>query len=212
MSLKYRHICFYVDYSGICIYAIGAGITYYNLYALPLTTSNTFPLSQFGFTVISFMVSLGVCLISCISRHYWKKKGAVVRTLAFAVNLTYNTSPGLWLFWQGQLPSRIYLIRQWSWYLMAITAYVFRIPEKFAPGKFDIVGHSHQWFHLFLSLGTVQQLNSLEYDLTMCDLKYLPSFTPCFSQTIGLMILAVISNLLVVSLCGYKLARHTKID
>ncbi|EDV24016.1 uncharacterized protein TRIADDRAFT_57064 [Trichoplax adhaerens] len=212
MSIKYRHTCFYIDYSGICIYAMGAGITYYNLYVLPNAPTNNYPLSQIAFTILSFGVSLSVCLVSCISRHYWRSTGAVIRTGAFAINLIFNTSPSLWLFWQNQLPSATHLVRQWSWYVAAITAYVFKIPEKFAPGKFDVIGHSHQWFHVFLSLGTVEQINSLEFDVNACRPKYMPSDAPSFFITIGSMMLAILLNALIVSICSYKLARHAKMD
>ncbi|XP_068309430.1 heptahelical transmembrane protein 3-like isoform X4 [Pyrus communis] len=33
--------------------------------------------------------------------------------------------------------------------------YVIRIPERWKPGKFDVVGHSHQIFHIFVVLGAL---------------------------------------------------------
>lgn len=33
--------------------------------------------------------------------------------------------------------------------------YVSRIPERWKPGKFDIAGHSHQIFHVFVVLGAL---------------------------------------------------------
>ncbi len=35
-------------------------------------------------------------------------------------------------------------------YGMGFVVFYFRIPERFAPGKFDTFLHSHQWWHVFV--------------------------------------------------------------
>lgn len=40
-------------------------------------------------------------------------------------------------------------------YLIIITAFLIyytKIPERWFAGKFDIIGHSHNWWHLFVIL------------------------------------------------------------
>ena len=39
--------------------------------------------------------------------------------------------------------------------LIGALMYIKRIPEKFYPGKFDIFGSSHQFFHLFVVAGII---------------------------------------------------------
>merc|ERR1712228_117349 len=51
---------------------------------------------------------------------------------------------------------RIFLPRIIFMYLMCGLAFLFyiaKIPEIFLPGKFDIFGSSHQWWHAFIFLG-----------------------------------------------------------
>ncbi|XP_009341247.2 heptahelical transmembrane protein 2 isoform X1 [Pyrus x bretschneideri] len=40
-------------------------------------------------------------------------------------------------------------------YASGAAFYVIRIPERWKPGKFDVVGHSHQIFHVFVVLGAL---------------------------------------------------------
>lgn len=40
-------------------------------------------------------------------------------------------------------------------------AYGFRIPEKYWPGRFDILGASHQWFHMFSATAAMVHLAGL---------------------------------------------------
>jgi adiponectin receptor len=42
--------------------------------------------------------------------------------------------------------------------------FINRIPERYAPGKFDIVGASHQWWHLAVwAAGSVWMEASIRY-------------------------------------------------
>ncbi|KAK8962152.1 hypothetical protein KSP40_PGU010562 [Platanthera guangdongensis] len=40
-------------------------------------------------------------------------------------------------------------------YLVGTGFYVSRVPERWRPGKFDLVGHSHQMFHVFVVAGAI---------------------------------------------------------
>tara|TARA_B100001093_G_scaffold422410_1_gene414965 strand:+ start:334 stop:675 length:342 start_codon:yes stop_codon:yes gene_type:complete len=43
-------------------------------------------------------------------------------------------------------------------YLIGITLYITRFPEKCNKGMFDIIGSSHQLFHIFVLLGGILSL------------------------------------------------------
>jgi predicted membrane channel-forming protein YqfA (hemolysin III family) len=40
-------------------------------------------------------------------------------------------------------------------YLLGTALYVLRIPERYLPGQFDILGNSHQLFHILTVVGTI---------------------------------------------------------
>ncbi|KAL6623282.1 hypothetical protein ACP70R_033161 [Stipagrostis hirtigluma subsp. patula] len=49
-------------------------------------------------------------------------------------------------------------------YGLGVAVYAARVPERWAPGRFDLVGHSHQLFHLFVVAGAyAHYLAGLEY-------------------------------------------------
>eukprot|EP01104_Vermistella_antarctica_P004127 TRINITY_DN14639_c0_g1_i1.p1 TRINITY_DN14639_c0_g1~~TRINITY_DN14639_c0_g1_i1.p1 ORF type:complete len:298 (-),score=36.28 TRINITY_DN14639_c0_g1_i1:48-941(-) len=43
----------------------------------------------------------------------------------------------------------------WLIYAVGMVLYITRYPEKWAPGCFDYWLHSHQWWHVFVALGTL---------------------------------------------------------
>ncbi|KIM93310.1 hypothetical protein OIDMADRAFT_46275 [Oidiodendron maius Zn] len=53
--------------------------------------------------------------------------------------------------------------------VMGAVSYSMRLPETFKPGRFDIYGHSHQIFHVFVVLGTTVHLAGI---LTAFDYNY----------------------------------------
>lgn len=45
--------------------------------------------------------------------------------------------------------------------MLGVALYAFRIPERFVPGKFDIMCHSHQFFHIAVIVGAYVHLHCL---------------------------------------------------
>lgn len=54
-----------------------------------------------------------------------------------------------------------WLILQGALYILGAFIYASRIPEKWYPGRFDLVGHSHQIFHVLVILAAVAHLRGL---------------------------------------------------
>ncbi|KAI9369899.1 hemolysin-III related protein [Aspergillus egyptiacus] len=56
----------------------------------------------------------------------------------------------------------------WTFYGAGVGLYAFRIPERFAPGKFDIWGSSHQIFHLAILCAMYTHQTALLQGFTTC--------------------------------------------
>ncbi|KAJ6816067.1 heptahelical transmembrane protein 4-like [Iris pallida] len=57
-----------------------------------------------------------------------------------------------------------YELAMGTFYGLGVAAYVARVPERWMPGRFDIVGHSHQLFHVLVIAGAyTHYLAGLEY-------------------------------------------------
>ncbi|XP_039137419.1 heptahelical transmembrane protein 4-like [Dioscorea cayenensis subsp. rotundata] len=58
----------------------------------------------------------------------------------------------------------VYELVMGSFYGLGVVVYAVRVPERWMPGKFDIVGHSHQIFHVLVIAGAYTHfLASLMY-------------------------------------------------
>ncbi len=71
---------------------------------------------------------------------------------------------GLWLYGVHELENRIglsWLVLQGALYVSGAAIYAARIPEKWKPGHFDIIGSSHQIFHVLVLLAAFSHLIGL---------------------------------------------------
>jgi len=59
------------------------------------------------------------------------------------------------------------LITMGSLYIFGAALYALRIPERLAPGYFDIFGHSHQIFHTLIVLADFMLLWNIRFSKTM---------------------------------------------
>jgi len=64
----------------------------------------------------------------------------------------------------GAVASAGYEALMGALYSLGVAVYAARVPERWAPGRFDLVGHSHQLFHLFVIAGAyAHYLAGVEY-------------------------------------------------
>merc|ERR1712115_33768 len=54
-----------------------------------------------------------------------------------------------------------WLVTQGVLYILGAGIYAARVPERFVPGRFDIVGSSHQIFHVLVLLAAAAHLKGL---------------------------------------------------
>ena len=112
------------------------------------------PLTKFCYvtTVASF----------CIVRLLFPSLGARSRTgrmLLFPAMALFGIVPMVhWILLRGYTSNVVQLFwwrfpLDWGIFSIGFVAYATRFPERLAPGKFDIWFHSHQWWHVFVSLG-----------------------------------------------------------
>lgn len=171
MSPRRRHVCFFCDYSAISVYSVGAGMAFYS-YGRPVHDGND-GLRFFSPSIYlsgSILVSFISTYFCCASRHRWAKMKYVIRTGCFVLAFFFNCSPYLYrvavdgidtidpLAWS-------YFKRHSVFYLIAALANTSRMPERLMPGVFDIIGHSHNFLHIFTALGVSDQFTAMEIEM-----------------------------------------------
>ena len=154
------HVCFMLDYCGISLYAYSAGIAYY-YYERPLTVS-FYDWEKINIA-IHVVITVGALFFSCMSRFLWGRYRYTIRALSFSPPFFINLTPVIlrWLECHGNecVPDSY-----WYHYLailftfLLVFHFVTKIPERLAPGKFDLFIQSHQLFHIFSALATTNQL------------------------------------------------------
>ena len=213
LSIKARHICFFIDYYAICLFVVGSSIAYV-CYALPCTfiaQKDFQAIFVYGSLLISF-VSLN---IACQTRFVpCGKIRKILRFSAFALPYIYLNIPVIYrilLLDKNDSPfeiqAKLHYSRHFIWAVISGLLYTSHAPECLFPGRFDIVGHSHQLFHLCSALGVREQFLGLWNDA-------ISSRKQCFSErtilagddlpvifgSMGILIVAIISGLLVIIL------------
>lgn len=164
------YVCFFLDYAALSLYSWGAAILYY-AYVFPESAFNTW-YSQI-FLPVAAANAIFSTFLACFSRFV---DGPVLivslRLGAFVAPFVWDSIPLVYRLLTcdpdtdtcGE--SGHYHLMQFCAVLAAAFFYASHIPERFAPGSFDIVGNSHNLLHLFSIIGTHEQIQAAIIDLT----------------------------------------------
>ncbi|XP_060568494.1 membrane progestin receptor gamma-like [Ruditapes philippinarum] len=168
MSDKARHVCFFMDYSAIAASAFGTALAY-RAYSFPSDFRSGF----FGdmFLIVAFINSILCIVISCKTRFMQLSTfRKVIRIGSLGLPCIYTTIPTTYrLIFGSELDMNLTSNYQHtvSIIFMYIAGFLYgtHFPERMFPGSFDIIGHSHQLFHVCVILGTMTQMQAILYDM-----------------------------------------------
>ena len=204
MSATVRSICFMVDYLGISVYVAGGGMYSYH-HQLPLSSQ----IYDHMFPVLCLHLLLCVCatILSSLSRFYWLKHRFVIRAVAFTpatlssflpliLRLTTCVSKG------ADCISHTLHLHILSMVVICLLTFFFvsKIPERFAPGKFDIsCFQSHTLFHAWCILLTSIQMYIFPIDSELRKTVLLDRISSSSQKVFRLFLLVVVIDVLLVS-------------
>jgi predicted membrane channel-forming protein YqfA (hemolysin III family) len=156
-----RHVCFFLDYAALSLYALSVAAAF-RIYAFPPSLLGGW-CAQLYLPVAAIIAVLSL-VGSCCSRFIKSKIAQKsVRFLSFAAPCIFDILPttyGLMLDKNVFGPEFATLYcRMLLLTMLSAIIYCLHVPERFFPGNFDIIGHSHQWFHIFAALGSYDQMN-----------------------------------------------------
>ncbi|XP_071795972.1 membrane progestin receptor gamma-B-like [Asterias amurensis] len=202
MSERARHLCFFFDYGALSVYSMACSIMY-NTYIFPKSFMNTtyhklyLPMCVFN----AFLCTVLACSSRLVAGV---KRQKLLRMTAFATPYLFCSFP---LFYRVvfcelddcQSDAHHYHSYQFMMSATTILIYASHFPEVLAPGKFDIIGHSHQLFHIVGSYASYLQLqgNVIDMQTRRIDLLFaLPM--PSLLNTVGVILLVIIIDLLII--------------
>ena len=179
ISVEVRKFVFVIDYTGVGLNALGAGISY-----TAYMPEDFIPTGSRNIYSVMMVIMVWLATIGCSVAMVYLSDRPVAQPLKA---VSFGT-----IAIQGNVPMVAYLhhlsstdsnsaalVTQYFWYyfLFKLIAGFFLascIPEKLSPSKFDLFGHSHQLFHVagFLclnfqyklghSLASINPVESLE--------------------------------------------------
>ena len=216
MSPSAQHCCFFMDYAAIGVYSVGVGQAFF-FYARPIAPE-IFPFkSAQPFTIISQLTSITTTLLCCLSRLYWTKHKYLIRTSSFVAPFLVNASP--YLYRMIYCANDVDCISQDSLWVFQIHCFfyiasalinILRVPERVYPGKFDLLGHSHHFLHIFTAIGASYQFDSINLDMRARKSELMKLAVQCnYWNTILSFLISVIMNFGIALIFGSKAGEHT---
>ncbi|XP_035400803.1 membrane progestin receptor epsilon, partial [Cygnus atratus] len=220
LSPRLRAAFFYLDYASISYYGFASTVaySYYLLPGLSLLDAGamshyvqqqlgwqldcSLPIAAYRALVLPVALALAVgCTAACCrSRAACCAYPFAVRTFVFAMPLSMACPimlESLLFDLRTRNPTLfVYFYRRYCWLLVAAFFNISKIPERIQPGLFDIVGHSHQLFHIFTFLSIYDQVHYVEDGLAEF-LKASPA-APTYLGTVGYMLLLTLCLAVVV--------------
>ncbi|KAL5010834.1 hypothetical protein ScPMuIL_013139 [Solemya velum] len=214
MSVHARHICFFIDYGSNSLFSLAVAVGY-RAYIFPEYFSNTL-YSDFylaGAMFNSILCTVCACQTRFMKRSYFR---TALRLSAFALPYVYDSVPviGRLLLCTPEecaLSSQLPHARQFIFAITAAFLYATHIPERLNPGKFDIIGHSHQLFHISTAIGVMDQVAAVVLDFQERRAIIKDDFmfaSPLYS--IGAVTSILVINTCIILLFSYRLIRATK--
>ncbi len=181
-SLKWRNVCFVLDYAAITVFGVSAAIVYYFFLRPRGDIAAMGGVSGYlGMTIGTAIIAMWTC---CWTRLHPIPFCNAIRVAAFSCPFLIGSTPGFarylttWYYGPSVFqfnatssmtednmalygqntdhPDDIFLQRfpkHMSLMVFGSLINAIKVPERFSPGSFDLVGHSHQLFHICIFLG-----------------------------------------------------------
>ena len=119
-----------------------------------------------------------VCALSCCNtRQRWRRHRYLIRTLVFLLPFLVSSTPVFYrlLTRSPYAPASAaaassarmagHFYRHCGWLVASAAFNISKLPERLAPGRFDVWGHSHQWFHCCTFLSILEELHMIKAEV-----------------------------------------------
>ncbi|KAL0967170.1 hypothetical protein UPYG_G00248680 [Umbra pygmaea] len=159
---------FFLDYVGVAVYQYGCALAHYFYCSEAAWRDSTVGLWFLPSAAVLGWLSCASC---CFAKSRYRRPYPLRRkicqliptSLAYFLDISPVAQRLATVPW-GEDPALSLHALQIAFFMLAALFFSSPIPERFFPGRCDIMGHGHQIFHIFLSLCTVCQLEALFLD------------------------------------------------
>ena len=208
VSFTVRTVCFMLDYLGIAMYGLGCSLVIF-FYEQPIQHIWVDWFEQKWLVLsLQMVLAINATLVCSLSRFFWKNQRFTIRALAFVFPYILMMVPFIQRVHvcvktgNECVPETLHL------HLLCVVVthvvaffFVTKIPERFSPGRFDIIGQSHQLFHIAAVILTSIQMCMYPKDaiLRRDELSQVKDAAPEFHTTFLPYAVVQVSGLLIVA-------------
>ena len=180
MSERGYKTCFFFDYAAVSLYTFTSSQAMF-FYTRPTNTNWIIFESPSLYLCLgalySFLTTYGCCntgaevnKFSAFLRVLSVLAAWLHSTLPFTVGVTLcschaSSTPSCMAFSACSSTSVSYYYRHAFCIVLAGFMYSTRLPERLLPGRFDLVGNSHHFLHIFIALSTEFAFQLIEFDI-----------------------------------------------
>ncbi|XP_063417622.1 membrane progestin receptor alpha-B-like [Mytilus trossulus] len=196
-NIDAHYSLFLFDYTGAYLYAYASGLIaiYY------FSDQYTYDVIVNEYLVAHLIFSFGGVILMCIMKtsfghkdHQRTRKGLL--SLFFSLHAILMSATVARKYWLSLNGNNEYLasITNYNWiylyFILGGLSYSCHSPEVFFPGMFDIIGQSHQIFHIFATLTQILQIRAVRFEISKGNAPYghpsLPSFFILSTISLGI--------------------------
>ncbi|UYV60591.1 PAQR5 [Cordylochernes scorpioides] len=203
-----RHVCFFFDYAALSLYGFGVALMY-RAYVIPEIMLGTWLADVF--VPICAVLAILCTLLACYSRFLSKSGWVTVYRLgAFTLPWAWDSIPLVYrLMTEEHFAAASYYKWQFVFSALIGAFYASHLPERLAPGVFDVIGHSHQMLHISGVLASYTQYHGALLDLTSRRNIMEPHSLPPPLHTFALVLL---SNIIIVAFFSWRASSECTTD
>lgn len=178
-SKKHHYNMLILDYVGASCYGYGSGIIALHYFSDKTTyrcIKKVYLFAHWTFCWLDFTV---ICIAKISLGHtskVWTRKIVIIIPfIGHAFLLTATVVRKYWLFCNGDT-SHVTSLTNYNWiyllFFLQALSYGSHLPEVILPGLFDIIGQSHQIFHVFATLTQTLQITAVHFEIKNGNSKY----------------------------------------
>uniref|UniRef100_A0A3Q3GBI3 Progestin and adipoQ receptor family member 8 n=1 Tax=Labrus bergylta TaxID=56723 RepID=A0A3Q3GBI3_9LABR len=168
-SEEAHYSVFFLDYVGMAVYQYGCALALF-LYSSDIDWSQSM-LGQV-FLPAAALLAWFSCTTGCYAKLRFRRPYPLHRKLcqvvplgvAYLLDISPVADRLLTHRWTSNPALPLHFLQVVTLFLSSAFFFSFPIPESFSPGRYDILGHSHQLFHILLSVCTLVQQEALFED------------------------------------------------
>lgn len=158
---------FFLDYVGVAVYQYGSALAHY-FYCAEQEWKQSLVGALFlpGAALLGWLSCASCCFAKLHYRRPYPLRRKIFQIVPTSLAYMLDISPVALRLATRPCHEPVLVLHalQVAFFLMAAFFFSCPVPERFFPGKCDIVGHGHQIFHIFLVMCTMCQMEAVFKD------------------------------------------------